>query len=266
MAEGAAQDAASLGVNVKLGTAVTAVEGGKYAAKALLSDGSFIELGEHDPVIFCVGVRPVTGIFEGTELAMDKDGIIIDSRMRTNIEGVLAVGDCASFVSYIDGRPAGGKLATNAVPMGKIAAYNLIGRNYEYKGFINGAITKTKNLRMGGTGFTEEEAKNRGYSVICGFGETTTRFPIMPEVKKVKVKLVADTATGRIIGGQVVGGEGIPGRIDTISLAIQNAMTAGELFNFSYCAQPYQSFFPAGNAIVMAAEMIMNKMEKQPIG
>ncbi|WP_022850421.1 FAD-dependent oxidoreductase [Limisalsivibrio acetivorans] len=257
MAELPAQEIREMGTDLRLGTAVKTVQGERHARRAVFSNGDVMELGEDDLVIFSVGVKPNVEIFADSTLEMDSFGIITDSRMHTNIEDVYAVGDCASFFSFIDQKPVGGKLATNAVPMGKIAAYDLLGLDLEYPGFVNGAITKSGNWRMGGTGFTEEEAKKRGFITITAKGETTTRFPMMPGAKRVFVKLVADADSGRIIGGQVVGGEGVPGRVDTITLAIQQRMTAKELFLFSYSAQPYQSFFPASNAIVQAAEKIM---------
>ncbi|BAI80185.1 FAD-dependent pyridine nucleotide-disulphide oxidoreductase [Deferribacter desulfuricans SSM1] len=257
------EDIRETGINLLLNTRVDALEGEKYVEKVVLSNGNFIELGEHDLVVFAVGVKPNIEIFKDTELKIDQYGIVVNEHMMTNIDGVYAVGDVASFLSFIDGKPIAGKLATNAVPMGKIAAYNILGRNYKYQGFINGAITKAVKWRMGGTGFTEEVAKQRGFDIVTAIGETTTRFPIIPGAKKVYVKLIADKKTMRIIGGQVVAGEGVPGRIDTISLAIQNRNTCYDLFNFSYCAQPFQTFFPANNAIVMAAEKLINIFESK---
>ena len=76
----------------------------------------------------------------------------------------------------------------------------------------------------------------------------------MPGAKKVKVKLIAEAATGRLLGGQVIGAEAVAERIDLITLALQRKMTVEELSELSYSAQPWQTFFPANNAIVQAAE------------
>lgn len=254
------QDVIEKGVKLLLNTKVEALEGEKHVEKVMLAGGESIELDEKDMIIFAVGVRPNVELFKSTELKMDRDGIIVDKYMQTNIKDVYAVGDAASFVSHIDGKPVGGKLATNAVPMGKICGYNISGKNIAYQGFINGAITKSEKWRIGGVGFNEETAKARGFDIVTAVGETTTRFPIMPGAKKVYVKLIADRKTGLVIGGQVVAGEGVPGKIDTLSMAIQNRNTVEDLFQFSYCAQPFQSFFPASNAIVQAAEKIMKQL------
>ena len=77
---------------------------------------------------------------------------------------------------------------------------------------------------------------------------------MMPGARPIRVKLVADEATGRLIGGQVWGYEAVAERIDVITLAIQQGLTGADLARLSYSAQPWQTFFPAKNAIVEAAE------------
>jgi NADH dehydrogenase/NADH oxidase (H2O2-forming) len=82
----------------------------------------------------------------------------------------------------------------------------------------------------------------------------------MPEAKPVKMKLVADKKTLRVLGAQVVSGNPVTDKVDIITLAIQNKLTVNDLAGFSYSAQPYQSFFPANNLIVACAEDILSKV------
>jgi len=246
------------GIHLKLNTAVTEFSGEDRVTEVKLSNGEKITLGEKDIVIMCVGVKANIELFKESPLNIDRDGIVVNEYMETNVDNVYAVGDCASYISYIDKKPLGGKLATNAVPMARICAYRILGRNYKYQGFINGAITKCINWRMGGTGFNEEMAKSRGFDIVTAKGETTTRFPMIPGATKVIVKLIAEKETLKILGAEVVAGESVPQFIDVISYAIQKQSTAYDLFQFSYCAQPFQTFFPASNAIVQAAEKLLN--------
>jgi NADH dehydrogenase/NADH oxidase (H2O2-forming) len=87
----------------------------------------------------------------------------------------------------------------------------------------------------------------------------------MPEAKMVKMKLVADKKTLRVLGAQVVSGNPVTDKVDIITLAIQSKLTLLDLANFSYSAQPYQSFFPANNLIVACAEGIMNKVKAEDL-
>ncbi len=221
----------------------------------ILSDGEQIDLDpEHDFVCFSVGMKPDVDLFRDQGSEINRDGIVIDNRMRTNIEGISAAGDCCSYVSGIDKQSIGGKLATNAVPMSKIAARVVAGKDDEYAGFFNGAATCMYDIRAGATGFTEELAHQRGFKTIIGYGETTTLFPMMPGAGKLKVKIIADAHDFRIIGAQVVSTVSTTDKIDILTLAIQRRMTLKGLSKLSYSAQPWQSFFPARSAIVEACE------------
>jgi pyruvate/2-oxoglutarate dehydrogenase complex dihydrolipoamide dehydrogenase (E3) component len=88
----------------------------------------------------------------------------------------------------------------------------------------------------------------------------TTQFPIMPEAKKMVVKLVADRKSHRLLGAQIISGEPVTGRIDLLTFAIQKESTVEDLAALSYSSQPYQSFYPAGNGVVMAAEKILTSL------
>lgn len=231
-----------------------------------LSDGSVVLLNEDgadDLVIVAAGVKPNVELFDGSPLSFGKTGIVVNSKMETGLEGVWAAGDVCEFNSFVDATPMGGKLATNAVPMAKTAVRNMIGEEWHYQGFINGAATVIGEKRAGGTGFTEELCEKKGISVITGVGETTTRFPIMPGAKPVRVKLVFRADDGQLLGGQVVGGEAVAERIDTITMALKSQSVIRDLMAFDYSSQPWQTFFPAANAIVLAAEQAWNKINSQ---
>ncbi|NCC97130.1 MAG: pyridine nucleotide-disulfide oxidoreductase, partial [Synergistales bacterium] len=221
-----------------------------------LTDGGAISLneyGEDDLIVMSVGVRPEVELFNGTELPMGPMGIIVNDRMETGIPDVWAAGDVCQYSSFLDGEIVGGKLATNAVPMAKVAARNMVGLEWNYQGFVNGAVTVVDPLRIGGVGFSEEACQKKGLDVVIGRGKTTTRFPMMPGATEVTVKLIFKR-DGKLIGGQVVGGEAVAERIDTLTMAIKAGFSAKDLMSFDYCSQPWQTFFPASNAIVAAAE------------
>ncbi|MCL6448880.1 MAG: FAD-dependent oxidoreductase [Armatimonadetes bacterium] len=246
------------GIKLELHERVVALNGTQegWVAEVVLAGGKKICFREPGKglVVFCVGMRANTGLFKDTGLALGRNGILVNAGMETNLPGVYAVGDCAEFVSGITGKIAEGKLATNAVLMGKVAAKRILGQPAEFTGFYNGAVTKVYDLRIAGTGLTEKAAAANGYVPVAGYGQTTTRFPIIPGARKVKVKLIADRNSRRVLGGQVVGGECVAERIDLITFTIQKNLLLEDLAGLSYSAQPYQTFFPAGNAIVMAAE------------
>lgn len=247
------------GIHLHLGSSVEGMRVREdHVDQIVLASGETIEIDHGtDFVCFAVGVKPNIDLFQDQGLEIDSDGIVVDARMRTSMPNVLAAGDCCRFASGIDGMSAGGKLATNAVPMAKVAAHTAAGLESAYPGFYNGAATCAYHLRIGGTGFTGKLAANRGIEIICGYGQTTHTFPMMPGATELRVKVVMDADSRGIIGGQVVGTTSVTDKVDIITLAIQQKMTVEQLAKLSYSAQPWQSFFPARNAIVQACEDAM---------
>jgi pyruvate/2-oxoglutarate dehydrogenase complex dihydrolipoamide dehydrogenase (E3) component len=76
----------------------------------------------------------------------------------------------------------------------------------------------------------------------------------------VRTKIIADRSNGRVIGAQFVSRVPVTDKVDVVSLAIHRGLTVRELAGLSYSAQPWQSYFPAGNAIVDACDAVLTKM------
>ncbi|MGM0377468.1 MAG: FAD-dependent oxidoreductase, partial [Bacteroidota bacterium] len=267
-AQKASEEVIKNGIHLVLNSRVDKLKGDDFVEEVHLDNGEVIYLDEFAPctvqkdktvkglVIFATGVKPELSYIPDNTLEIGKEGIVVDERMQTNIPDVYAMGDCVQFNNFITGKVSPGKLATNAIPMATVLAKNLTGRDKTYKGFINGAATKVYNYYVGGTGLSAEEARNEGFDVVEGYSQLTTKFPIMPGVKELRVKLLADRNTSKIIGGQVLSGEPVTSIVDLITFAIQQEATAEELAELSYSSHPYQSFFPAANPVSMAAEQI----------
>ncbi len=255
------------GVRLHLDTKVEKLEGGEWVSAVVLDNGEKIHFGNGEDkgdlprgiVIFSVGMRARTELFTDTGLEIGQQGIVVNDRMETNIEDVYAVGDCVQFVSGITGKVVPGKLATNAVPMARMLAKNFLGDNRRYPGFFNGAATKVEDLYVGGTGLKESEAREF-FDVVTASAELTTIFPILPNAKKIKMKLVADRKSLRVLGAQMVSGSPVIDKLNTVTPAIQNKLTVRHLAELSYAAQPYQSFYPANNIIVACAEKILDQL------
>ena len=260
------------GINLHLEAKVVSLDGIEWVEHVELDNGRKIHFdakdecseagaGTHDGiVIFAAGMKPVVDLVKDSPIELGRDGIVINDKMETSLPDVYAVGDCTQFTSGITCGVAPGKLATNAVPMAKVLGFNMLGQNRSYPGFFNGAATKVGNFFVGGTGLSESAASKAGFDVVSGYSEVTTQFPIMPDAKKMKFKIVADKKTRKILGAQIVSGESVTGRIDLLTFAIQKNSSVEDLTSLSYSSQPYQSFYPAASGVVLAAEDIMKKL------
>ncbi len=227
------------GINLHLNTKVTELRGKTKVEGVVLDNGQIIHFDTMDNcsaekqgsitsvVVFAAGMVPEISLVVGSAIKTGRDGIEVNEKMETTIPDVYAVGDCVQFASGITGKVVPGKLATNAVPMAKVLGFNLLGQDRTYPGFYNGAATKVGKFFVGGTGLLEEAAKNAGYECLCGYSEVTTQFPIMPEAKKMRIKLVADKNSHQLLGAQIISGEPVTGRIDLLTYAIQQRVTRG---------------------------------------
>ena len=263
---------AASGITMHLGSKVIEVRGKGFATDVLLENGDTIHFDrgqaagtDEGPgiVVFAAGMRPVISLVEGSQVETGHDGIVVNDKMETSVPNVYAVGDCIQFTSGITGEVISGKLATNAVPMSKVLGYNILGQDRRYKGYYNGAATKIGKYFIGGTGMSERIARQAGIDVVTGDSEVTTKFPIMPGAKKLRLKLIADRSTRKIIGAQIASEEPVTDKIDLLTFAIQKETEVAELAALSYAAQPYQSYFPAANLMVMAAEKILTELEHE---
>lgn len=273
MAEKVQEELIRSGISLHLKTKVIELKGTNYVEEIILDNGDKIQFGELDTcstslndeissmVIFSTGMRPEVSIIKNSGIETGRDGIIVNDKMETNIQDIYAVGDCAQFKSGITGKVFSGKLATNAVPMAKVLGYNLLGDDRSYPGFYNGSATKIGKYYVGGTGLSERIASLHDYTTVCGYSEVSSKFPIMPGAKKIHLKFIADRKTMELIGAQIVSEEPVTDRIDLLTFAIQNRSQIKDLTKLSYAAQPYQSFFPAANLVVLAAEDILNKTD-----
>jgi len=260
-------------IHLVLNSRVEKLVGKECVNEVHLNTGEVIHLNEFAPcigndnrkikglVVFATGVVPDLSFIPENTIEMGRQGIIVNERMETSLPDVYAVGDCAQYKSFITGNVLGGKLATNAIPMAGVLAKNLLGKKAEYKGFINGAATKVYDYYVGGTGFTAQSSEKEGFEIVKGYSQLTTQFPIMPGKKDLRLKLIADKKTNKVIGGQVLSGEPVTTLVDLISFAIQKGTTVDELVDLSYSSQPYQSFYPAGNVVVQAAENLLSQVE-----
>jgi NADPH-dependent 2,4-dienoyl-CoA reductase/sulfur reductase-like enzyme len=109
------------GVEVRLGTAVAAIEGTERVERVLLSDGTALEA---DAVVVGIGVRPATDWLAGSGLTV-RDGLVCDSTLAAGPPGVYGAGDVVRWPHLLLGEEVRLEHWTNAAEQGAAAARNL---------------------------------------------------------------------------------------------------------------------------------------------
>lgn len=255
MAERVERELIEHGVELHLSEKVVELGGDGSVSKVVTEKGSY----EVDLVFMAVGVRPDTSLAENLGLRIGETRAVwTDKRMRTSMENVYAVGDVAETVNLVTGRRDWIPLAPAANKMGYVAGSNIAGMDIEFPGVVGTAITKAFELEIGRTGLTEAQAKRLGYEAVSATITAKSRAGYYPEPKTVKVKLVADTETGRLLGAQIVGYEGVLARVNTVAALLPRGATVRDLFFADLAYAP--PFAPVWDPLVVAARVLMKKL------
>ena len=249
---------AEKGIDVITGVRLEAVLGDDKITGVKLSNGKEIKA---DLLIVGIGVRPNVDLAEKAGLAVCKDGIIVDTTMRTSDPHIFACGDCTSKFSFFTGQPSGLKLASIATTEARIAGANLYEISRKNPGVVGVFSTALGNLTVAMAGMSAKGAKSCGFDVITGDAEAANRHPGgMPGMSKMWVRLVFNKVNGELVGGCVRGGPSAGELINTISACIQNRMRASDIATFQIGTHPAVTASPIAYQLVNAAEMALKNM------
>ena len=229
---------------------------GENKVTAVVAGGEKIEA---DLFISAFGVRANTKLAVDAGIPLGETRAIKTTmRMETEVKDVYAVGDCAESANIITHRPMCAQLGTIAVRQGKVAGANAGGDYSQFTGILASAVTRLFEIEAGNTGMTEAGAARNRIEVVVGAISSKTKADYFPGAKPIKVKLVVEKESQRIIGGQVIGGEEVTQRINCLSFAIQKGMTVRELAkaDTAYAPPLCETWEP----MVLAAEMVLMKL------
>jgi len=116
------------GIDLRLSTRIERLEGGRRVERVMTSDGEAVGC---DFVVVGIGIDPDMGLAEGTGIEVG-NGMIVDERCRTNVEGVFAAGDVANFPNPILGERLRLEHWANAQNQGVAAAKAMLGSEEPY--------------------------------------------------------------------------------------------------------------------------------------
>ena len=245
-------------INLITGVKIEEILGDEKISGVKLSNGRVIKA---DTLIVSVGVKPNISLAENAGIHIDKDGIIVDSAMKTSDDNIFACGDCTSKKSFFTGKKSNLKLASIATMEARIAGANVFNKRRENPGVVGVFSTSIDNIAFGMVGLNETVALENGYDIVVGKAEAPNRHPGgMPGSVKMKVNLVFNKKTGELIGGQIRGGDSVGESINTISACIQKKMTADDIATFQLGTHPAVTASPISYQLVNAAEMAIKNM------
>jgi NADPH-dependent 2,4-dienoyl-CoA reductase/sulfur reductase-like enzyme/rhodanese-related sulfurtransferase len=240
-------------VNVLLGESAEAFEQSDKGLVVRLKSGQCLSA---QLVILGVGVRPENKLAVEASLEVGpRGGIQVNDLLQTSDPDIYAAGDAIQILDFVLGSPTQIPLGGPANRQGRIAADNIFGRNSKYRGTQGTAILGIFKMTAAMTGASEKSlvrTKTPYHKIYVHPGNHASYYP---GVDLMTLKLLYSPDSGRVLGAQAVGGEGVDKRIDVLSVAIQAGMTVYDLeeMELAYAPQYGSAKDPVNMAGFVAA-------------
>jgi NADPH-dependent 2,4-dienoyl-CoA reductase/sulfur reductase-like enzyme/rhodanese-related sulfurtransferase/TusA-related sulfurtransferase len=244
------------GIQLFLGDGVASFQEQADGLSVTLQSGKALAA---DLVILAIGVAPETGFLSGSGIALGRRGhILVNDRLETSQAGIYAVGDAIEVIDFVSGQPAAIPLAGPANKQGRIAADNIAGLSSQFRGSQGTSILKVFTLTAAATGNNERTLRRLGVACHAAIVHPNSHAAYYPGALPLTIKLLFDD-TGRILGAQAIGLDGVDKRMDVIATVIRLKGTVRDLTELELAyAPPYSSAKDPVNMIGFVAEDILS--------
>lgn len=186
------------------------------------TDVKTFDLKNYELLLVCIGRVAETGDFglDKIGIKLEKNRIITDETLRTNIDNIYAAGDCTAKIC----------LAHNASYQGRIAAHNIASPDNPKKAdnthIPNCIFTLPQVARVG---LTEEEAISKGIEVkINRFDFMASGMARILDETEGFIKTISQQKTGEILGASIIGPEATE-LIGILTLAVSNQIKVSQV-------------------------------------
>ena len=224
------------GVEVRFGASVQSFSRDEEGLKCNLSGGTAVAC---DIAVAALGVLPDSALAQNAGLKTGiKGGICVNERMQTSAPDVYAVGDAVEITHFVTGKKSLISLAGPANKQGRIAADNICGFPSEYKGTQGSSVLKLFDMTIAMTGLNERAAQAAGLDYDKMYTYNQSHASYYPGGHGISMKVLYEKGTGRLLGAQLIGYDGVDKRCDVLATAIHANMTAFDLTELELCYAP----------------------------
>ncbi|MFQ6395390.1 FAD-dependent oxidoreductase [Nocardia sp. KC 131] len=216
-----------------------------------------------DVVVLGIGVHPETTLAATAGLPLGKHGgLLTDLAMRVRgQDNIWAGGDCVEVLDLVSGVERHIALGTHANKHGQIIGSGIGGGYATFPGVVGTAVSKVCDLEVARTGLREKEARAAGLQYVTVIIESTSRSGYYPGAAKMTVKMLAERRTGRLLGVQIVGGEGAGKRVDIAAVALTARMTVEQMTALDLGYAP--PFSPVWDPVLVAARKAVTAVQQR---
>ena len=211
---------------------------------------------ETDIVLLGIGVVPAVALASEAGLALGATGAIaVNDRMQTDVPQVFAAGDCCESYHRISRRPVYAPLGDIANKQGRIAGANIGGQSLSFPGIVGSICFQVFGLEVASTGLTEEQARDAGLEATSATIRGASKAHSYPGASELRLRLVVETESGRLLGAQAVGGDGVVSRINALAAALTGGLCAEDLAYLDLAYAP--PFSGAWDPVHIAAQKLL---------
>jgi rhodanese-related sulfurtransferase len=217
-----------------------------------------------DVVVVAVGVRADTRLAKDAGLTIGaRGGIRVDAHQRTSDPNIYAAGDAVEVVDLVTDELLTVPLAGPANRQGRVIADHLFGRDSHYRSTQGTAIVKVFEMTGGGTGCNEKTLQRLGKPYRKVYLHPSGHASYYPGTAPMQMKILFAPDSGRLLGAQVVGYDGVDKRIDVLATALRAGLTVFDLEELELAyAPPYGSAKdPVNMAGFIAANLLRGDID-----
>ncbi|MFM7152257.1 MAG: FAD-dependent oxidoreductase, partial [Gemmataceae bacterium] len=226
------------------------------ASTVVLGSGAHLPA---DVVILGLGVRPESKLAKDAGLTLgERGGVRVDADMRTSDPAIWAVGDMVEVLDPVTGQTGMVPLAGPANRQGRLAADSIAGRAGKYPGTQGTAIVRVFELVAASTGANAKTLTrlNRPFQALHLYPNSHAGY--YPGAKSIHLKILFDPSSGKLLGAQAVGSDGVDKRIDVLATAFRFGATVHDLADLELAyAPPFGSAKDPVNLAGMAAQNVL---------
>ena len=224
------------GVVLHLGLAAASFRDAAGQVAVELTNGKVLVA---DFAILAAGVRPDTQLARSAGLDLGpRGGIKVNAHLQTSDPDIYAAGDAVEVSDTITGLPALIPLAGPANRQGRIVGENICGRDTSYSSTQGTAIVKVFDMTGGGTGAAEKTLIKAGRPYLKVYLHPSGHAGYYPGSAPMHIKVLFEPGTGKLLGAQVVGYDGVDKRLDVFATAIRAGMTVADLQHLELAYAP----------------------------
>ena len=246
------------GINVHCGHRVTAFQGnGDGMVSTVITDKTTVDA---QLVLLATGTRPNIQLARDAKLKIGScGGIAVNEYLQTSDPDIYAGGDCVQNLHRITGKQVLVPLGSTANKHGRIIGTNVTGGTDAFPGVLGTGIAKVFDFNAGRVGLTEVQARQSGYTDINCLTGGMEHAGYYPGWRDFVVKLVVDSKSNRVLGGQLIGAGDVAKRVDVLVTAITFGATIEDMAELDLAyAPPYNGAF---DPLHHAANTIRNKQD-----